>query len=120
MGGSERARSRRLGSAVMTEHLRRVSSVDARAWVSAALVLGFLAVSARLVALFASFPPHPWVYLLLAVIALVAGVLAIVLAGVAFRRNAGRWAVIAMLLGGTSIIEMMIQFARDAVLVVIE
>jgi hypothetical protein len=91
--------------------------VHARALPSAVFALGFVAISARLIALFGSFPPHPWVYLLLAVIALVAGVLAIVLAGTAFRRNSVRWALIAMLLGAAPIIEMMVQFTWDYVLV---
>ena len=105
----------------------RVSSVSdwdaqqvrARALVSATFALGFIAISARLIALFGSFPPHPWAYLLLAVMALTAGVLAISVASAVLRRNAGgsRWAVIALVLGAAPLVEMMVQFAWDYTLV---
>jgi hypothetical membrane protein len=103
----------------MTENLRAVSPIHARAWVSAAFALAFVAISARLIALFGSFPPHPWAYLLLAVIALVAGALAIALALAGIRRNVGRsrWAVIAVVLGAAPLIEMLVQFTWDYVLV---
>jgi hypothetical membrane protein len=112
--------ARRRGNvALMTENLRAVSPIHARAWVSAAFALGFVAISARLIALFGSFPPHPWAYLLLAVIALVAGALAIALALAGIRRNVGRsrWAVIAVVLGAAPLIEMLVQFTWDYVLV---
>jgi hypothetical protein len=103
----------------MTENLRAVSPIHARAWVSAAFALGFVAISARLIALFGSFPPHPWAYLLLAVIALVAGALAIALALAGIRRNVGRsrWAVIAIIFCAAPLIEMLVQFTWDYVLV---
>ena len=93
--------------------------VHARALVSATFALGFIAISARLIALFGSFPPHPWTYLLLAVMALTAGVLAISVASAVLRRNAGgsRWAVIAIVLGAAPLIEMMVQFTWDYTLV---
>jgi hypothetical protein len=99
----------------VTENLRSVNPIHARALVSAALALGFVATSARVIALFGSFPPRPWVYLLLAVTILASGVPAIILAGAAFRRNVGRWAIIAIVLGAAPTIELIVQFSWGVV-----
>lgn len=96
----------------MAEGLKSSTLTRAGALVSAALLLAFVAIGARVIALLGGFPPHPWIYGLLALIALICATLAIILAALGFRRDV-RWSLLAMvaiILGVVPLLEMLVEF----------
>jgi hypothetical protein len=83
------------------DNLRPTTLTHASAWVSVGLVLDLAGIVGWLVAFFGPFPPHPWIFLLFAAIALACGVTGIVLASIGYAGSASRskWGIAAIAFG---------------------
>ena len=73
----------------MTDDLRLTAPTHVRAWVGA-VILDLVGIGGWLIAFFGPFPPHPWIFLLFAAIALACGMAGIVLASIGYARSASR------------------------------
>jgi hypothetical protein len=82
-----------------------------------ALVLDLLGIGGWLVAFFGPFPPHPWIFVLFAAIALACGISGIVLASIAHSRKANRsWlGVAANALGVAPLVAILIVYVVELI-----